>query len=100
MMGADNYDSPLNEKISLGVGANSNIQNTIIDKNARIGRDVYLNPEGLDEGWVDKKQNIYWKDGILVVIKDQDRIEGFLPSRRDVASRSSQGRVWRRSLQI
>lgn len=70
MMGADNYDSSINEKISLGVGANSKIQNTIIDKNARIGTDVYLNPEGLNEGWVDKKQNIYCKDGILVVIKN------------------------------
>jgi glucose-1-phosphate adenylyltransferase len=70
MMGADNYDFPQNEEISLGVGANSNIQNTIIDKNARIGRDVYLNPEGLNEGWVDKKQNIYCKDGILVVVKN------------------------------
>lgn len=70
MMGADNYDATSEPKLGLGVGPNSTIRNSIIDKNARIGKGVYLNPEGLDEGWVDDKQNIYCKDGILVVVKN------------------------------
>ena len=70
MMGADNYDANSEPKLGLGVGPNSTIKNSIIDKNARIGKGVYLNPEGLDEGWVDDKQNIYCKDGILVVVKN------------------------------
>tara|TARA_B100000282_G_C31720485_1_gene485723 strand:+ start:154 stop:1422 length:1269 start_codon:yes stop_codon:yes gene_type:complete len=70
MMGADNYDSPNHVGISLGVGSNSVIKNTIIDKNARIGCGVHLDPEGCEEGWVDDKQNIYCKDGILVVVKN------------------------------
>ena len=70
MMGADNYDAISETKLGLGVGANSTIKNSIIDKNARIGKGVYLNPDGLEEGWVDDKQNIYCKDGILVVVKN------------------------------
>ena len=70
MMGADNYDAFSETKLGLGVGANSTIKNSIIDKNARIGKGVYLNPDGLEEGWVDDKQNIYCKDGILVVVKN------------------------------
>ena len=61
---------PNHAGISLGVGSNSVIKNTIIDKNARIGSGVHLDPEGCEEGWVDDKQNIYCKDGILVVVKN------------------------------
>ena len=31
---------------------------------------MHLDPEGCEEGWVDDKQNIYCKDGILVVVKN------------------------------
>ena len=49
MMGADYYETEeeiaqlLKEgKIPLGVGANSQISNCIIDKNARIGKNVII----------------------------------------------------------
>jgi glucose-1-phosphate adenylyltransferase len=49
MMGADYYETEdeiaqmLREgKIPLGVGANSRISNCIIDKNARIGKNVII----------------------------------------------------------
>jgi len=49
MMGADFYETEeevaellKNGKIPLGVGANSRISNCIIDKNARIGKNVII----------------------------------------------------------
>lgn len=49
MMGADFYETEeevaeilKNGKIPLGVGANSRISNCIIDKNARIGKNVVI----------------------------------------------------------
>lgn len=49
MMGADFYETELevaemlkNGKTPLGVGANSRISNCIIDKNARIGKNVII----------------------------------------------------------
>ena len=44
MMGADNYEVELSHKIRVGVGSDSKIKNAIIDKNARIGRNVSLSP--------------------------------------------------------
>ncbi len=69
MMGADNYGTS-HDNIELGVAQGTYIEETIIDKNARIGSEVVLSPKGLNEGWVDEKQNIYCKDGILVVVKN------------------------------
>jgi glucose-1-phosphate adenylyltransferase len=49
LMGADYYESPTqrlenlaNGIVPLGVGANSTIQKAIVDKNARIGRNVRI----------------------------------------------------------
>ena len=70
MMGADNYEVELSHKIRVGVGSDSKIKNAIIDKNARIGRNVSLSPSGVEDGWADSGENIYVKDGILVVVKN------------------------------
>ena len=70
MMGADNYEVELSHKIRVGVGSDSKIKNAIIDKNARIGRNVSLSPSGVEDGWADAGENIYVKDGILVVVKN------------------------------
>ena len=43
MMGADNYED-FSHELRAGVGSQSKIQNAIIDKNARIGRNVSLSP--------------------------------------------------------
>ena len=52
----------------LGVGDNCVIRNAIIDKNARIGHNVVLDPEGKPDGQY--PHNITIRDGILIVSKD------------------------------
>ncbi len=71
MMGSDFYDDHRYQDIPrLGVGDGTVIENAIIDKNARIGKDVFLSPKGLQEGWVDEGENVYVRDGILIVTKN------------------------------
>ena len=54
MMGADYYDDQSNGDVpGLGVGDGAQIQDAIIDKNARIGKNVFLSPKGMEEGWAD-----------------------------------------------
>ncbi|KAL6995708.1 Glucose-1-phosphate adenylyltransferase large subunit 2, chloroplastic/amyloplastic [Sarracenia purpurea var. burkii] len=77
MMGADYYQteseiaSLLAEgKVPIGVGRNSKIRNCIIDKNAKIGRDVIIeNKEGVEEA--DRaEEGFYIRSGITVVLKN------------------------------
>lgn len=71
MMGADYYDDHAqSDKPELGVGNGTHIQDAIIDKNARIGENVLLSPNGVQEGWVDEGENVYVRDGILIVTKN------------------------------
>ena len=74
MMGADSYETindldvcKINNRPPLGIGQNSTITNSIIDKNARIGNNVQLSPNGKSNGF--EKDGIYVKDGILIVSK-------------------------------
>ena len=76
MMGADFYDTFGEEVIGnssavkIGVGDGTQVKDAIIDKNAHIGREVSLSPKGMKDGWADEEQNIYVRDGIIVVIKN------------------------------
>jgi len=71
MMGADFYeDGDQANKTHLGVGDGSDIRDAIIDKNARIGSNVFLSPKGLEEGWADEGENIYIRDGLVIVVKN------------------------------
>jgi glucose-1-phosphate adenylyltransferase len=69
VMGADYYDEGDNRnKIPLGIGKGSTISGAIIDKNARIGRNVTIRGsrrlrDKSGDGWV-------IRDGIVVVRKD------------------------------
>ncbi|MEY5025626.1 MAG: Glucose-phosphate adenylyltransferase [Verrucomicrobiota bacterium] len=71
MMGADYYDS---ENVrpagapAVGIGRRCTIDTAIIDKNARIGDDVIISPEGkpLDMDG----PNFFVRDGIVVIPKD------------------------------
>ena len=74
MMGADFYESEADfaENVAkgrpnVGIGRNCNIKTAIIDKNARIGDNVTLNPVGKPNGHV--RDGIAIVDGILVVSK-------------------------------
>ena len=75
MMGADYYETP--EEVSqnrkrgipsLGIGEGSRIKGAIIDKNARIGKNVVIaNEGGVAEG---DGEGYNIRDGIVVVYKD------------------------------
>ena len=69
MMGADNYDFNSAEKYPrLGIGRNCHIENAIIDKNASIGDNCNLSPEGKPDKW--EAEGLYVRDGILIVTKN------------------------------
>jgi glucose-1-phosphate adenylyltransferase len=77
LMGADYYESPLQRanalesgKIPLGVGANSTIRRAIVDKNARIGRNVQIvNKDRVQEA-TREELGFVIRSGIVVVIKN------------------------------
>jgi glucose-1-phosphate adenylyltransferase len=75
LLGCDYFES--NESIlehekagkpRIGIGINSRIENTIVDKNARIGNNVTISPAGKPES-VDHP-NYYIRDGIVIVPKN------------------------------
>ena len=73
-MGHDDYETPEEVQAGyargippLGVGRNSYIHRTIVDKNARIGDHVRITPEGKPENL--DGDNWYIRDGIVVVPK-------------------------------
>lgn len=80
MMGADWYETDLDreenaqvQRPNVGLGKNCKIHNAIIDKNARIGHDVELSPEGKPDGW--SEGDLYVRDGVIMVMKN-----GVVPS--------------------
>ena len=75
LMGLDDYETA--EEIQagiargippLGIGKNTHIERAIIDKNARIGDNVRISPEGKPENY--DGPNFYIRDGIVVVPKN------------------------------
>lgn len=76
IMGADFYEpfaerqSSLNEdQIPVGIGAGSTIRRAIIDKNARIGRNVQIVNKDRVEEAKREDEGFYIRNGIVVVIK-------------------------------
>ena len=77
LMGSDYYESPVERlkslesgKVPLGVGANTTILRAIVDKNARIGRNVRIvNKDRVEEG---SREDLGFviRSGIVVVIKN------------------------------
>jgi len=74
MMGADAYQTDDELKADadagrphVGISKNGRIQKAIIDKNARIGDDVKLSPEGKPDG--NYAHGVVIRDGVLVVPK-------------------------------
>jgi glucose-1-phosphate adenylyltransferase len=74
LMGNDYYETPeemqANEKAGvphLGIGRRCRLERCIVDKNARIGDDVVISPEGKP---ADAKHALYHlRDGIIVIPK-------------------------------
>lgn len=84
MMGADYFEDEearlANETANpkrphVGIGDGSVIRDAIIDKNARIGKNVNLSPEGLSEGPV--AEGLHIRDGVLVVEKNATVMDSF-----------------------
>jgi glucose-1-phosphate adenylyltransferase len=77
LMGSDYYESPAERlaalesgKVPLGIGANTVIQRAIVDKNARIGRNVQIvNKDGVEESNREELGFVI-RNGIVVVIKN------------------------------
>ncbi|MEO0869589.1 MAG: glucose-1-phosphate adenylyltransferase [Cyanobacteria bacterium J06642_11] len=77
LMGADYYESSSESqqhltrgKIPVGIGEGSIIKNTIVDKNARIGRNVTIvNKENIQEA---EREDLgfYIRSGIVVILKN------------------------------
>ncbi|KAL6636956.1 hypothetical protein ACP70R_024528 [Stipagrostis hirtigluma subsp. patula] len=77
MLGADYYETDVERgellaegKVPIGIGENTTIQNCIIDKNARIGKNVTIsNSQGVEEA--DRtSEGFYIRSGITIVLKN------------------------------
>ena len=75
LLGSNNYETEASKAASdqdgiprIGVGGNTRIENTIVDKNARIGADCVITPEGKPEQLDGKKYFI--RDGIVIIPKN------------------------------
>ena len=77
LMGSDYYESPMERaktlqsgKVPLGVGANTTIRRAIIDKNARIGRNVQIINKDHVKDASREDLGFVIQNGIVVVIKN------------------------------
>eukprot|EP00897_Mesotaenium_endlicherianum_P009027 jgi/Mesen1/8152/ME000438S07258 len=77
MVGADYYETEADRasivaqgKVPMGIGANSQIRNAIIDKNARVGKNVVIaNKDDVQEA-SRSDQGFYIRSGVVVVTKN------------------------------
>ncbi|KAL8059057.1 hypothetical protein ABFX02_03G062600 [Erythranthe guttata] len=83
MMGADYYQTEseiasllAQGKVPIGVGHNSKISNCIIDKNAKIGKNVIIaNKDGVEEA-ERADEGFYIRSGITVILKNSTIKDG------------------------
>ena len=67
---AERHSSLDNGGVALGIGTDTTIRRAIVDKNARIGRNVQLiNKDGVEEA-NRENQGFYIRSGIIVVLKN------------------------------
>src|SRR3989338_24596 len=70
IMGADYFEFETSDadSVPLGIGDGTTIENAIIDKNARIGRNVTIkNVKGVEE---ESAVNYYIREGVVIIPKD------------------------------
>ncbi|MED6143880.1 Clathrin assembly protein complex 2 beta large chain [Stylosanthes scabra] len=85
MLGADHYETEVEVakllaegKVPIGIGENTKIKDCIIDKNARIGKNVIIaNSEGVQEADRSSK-GFYIRSGITIVLKNSVIEDGFI----------------------
>jgi glucose-1-phosphate adenylyltransferase len=70
LMGADYYEksAPPQGTPPIGIGRNCVIRNAIVDKNARIGDDVHISPDGKPNHTVTPQFAVH--DGVIVIPKN------------------------------
>lgn len=82
-MGADYYESDQQReklfsqgKLPIGIGENTVISNTIVDKNARIGKNCQItNKKGVDE--LNKEaEGFYIRSGIVTILRNAEIKDG------------------------
>lgn len=85
MLGADYYETDAERgellaegNVPIGIGENTTIQKCIIDKNARIGKNVIIsNSEGVEEA--DRtSEGFYIRSGITIVLKNSIIADGLI----------------------
>ncbi|XP_030470470.1 glucose-1-phosphate adenylyltransferase large subunit 3, chloroplastic/amyloplastic-like isoform X2 [Syzygium oleosum] len=85
MLGADFYETDAEVaaqvaegKVPIGIGENTKIKDCIIDKNARIGKNVVIaNSEGIQEA--DRSsEGFYIRSGITITLKNSTIPDGFV----------------------
>ena len=70
ILGADYYESSQEGKIPIGIGSGTTIRRAIVDKNARIGRNVQIiNKDNVEES-KREEEGFYIRSGIVVVLKN------------------------------
>lgn len=85
LMGSDFYQPAAERQkdltngiVPLGIGANTVIRRAIVDKNARIGRDVQLINKDRVEEAQKEDQGFYIRNGIIVVFKNATIPDGVI----------------------
>ncbi|KAG4929235.1 hypothetical protein AAZX31_17G015200 [Glycine max] len=85
MLGADYYETDAEVvallaegRVPIGIGENTKIKDCIIDKNARIGKNVVIaNSEGIQEA--DRSsEGFYIRSGVTIVLKNSVIEDGFI----------------------
>lgn len=84
MMGADFFEDLSDQsdnreagRPDVGVGKDCRIKNTILDKNARIGDNVVLDPAGLPDNF-GPDVDVAIRDGVCIVCKDTTVPDGYV----------------------
>jgi glucose-1-phosphate adenylyltransferase len=77
LLGCDYYetnesilDNEKKGKPRIGIGTNCRIENTIVDKNARIGNNVTISPLGKPNKVDCEEEGYYIRDGIVIIPKN------------------------------
>uniref|UniRef100_A0A7S0WIY1 Glucose-1-phosphate adenylyltransferase n=1 Tax=Pyramimonas obovata TaxID=1411642 RepID=A0A7S0WIY1_9CHLO len=70
LMGADYFEQSIEGSVPIGIGEGSIVKKAIVDKNARIGKNVQIvNAKGVSEANCEDEGYII-KDGIVTIVKD------------------------------
>lgn len=83
VMGADYYESDQQRekllsqgKIPIGIGENSIISNTIVDKNARIGKNCKIMNQGNKDEDRNEDEGYYIRSGIVTILRNAEIKDG------------------------